>query len=186
MSNQLFVISGISGSGKTTLGRELAKRLNLLFVDEDDYYLNKKPKIKLSNGDQRSNWDCVEAINPNFMQEIEKLLQNRPVLLVGFALPKYLLPQKVRVHIHLKIADNPRDLEERCLQARHQAKPFVKLEQDRFMVKEVVIPFYHEMVCNSDITHLLKVFKDDGTRVPLAQLIDSGLEIITQSEDLES
>jgi uridine kinase len=61
----LYVISGISGSGKTTLGRILSEKLsaeNILFVDQDVYYLEQKPKITLSNGSVVSNWDSLESI----------------------------------------------------------------------------------------------------------------------------
>lgn len=167
----LYVLSGISGSGKTTLGRKVANVLSAEFVDADDYYLKDKPQVTLSNGAKVANWDCFEAMDPNFPFIIAKKLNRNPVLLVGFALPDLCLPTVPLAHIHLVTATNPEDLSARCKEARLAAKPGLNVEKDALMVDEVVIPFYHEVVAISNFTALLKVYKK-GTRRPVEELVD--------------
>jgi ASC-1-like (ASCH) protein len=102
-----------------------------------------------------------------------------------------MLPVIPTVHIHLITAKNPQDLEERCCEARKQAKTLINEERDKLMVKEVVIPFYHEMVRNSDITHLVPVFDDcscgnsqtnvvnpKGERIHIEELVETMMDII--------
>lgn len=182
----LYAISGISGSGKTTLGKALVTELGVdkvIFVDQDSFYLNNKPRVELCDGSKTSNWDCLEALDTSMKYDLKRLLGKYPVVLVGFALCRDLLPVIPDVHIHLITANNPSDLEERCKSARREAKPRINVERDALMVKDVVIPFYHEMVRNSDITHLIRVFGDDGQRIPLNTLVDEIKSIIEESKE---
>jgi ASC-1-like (ASCH) protein/cytidylate kinase len=177
----LYVISGLSGSGKTTLGEALAKKLRFHFVDQDFFYLKEKPLVTLSDDSKVKNWDCLEALDSNFKHTIEVLLQREPVLLAGFALSREMLPVIPAVHIHLVTADNPTDLEERCRKARIQAKPHIKADRDVMVVREITIPFYHRMVRESDITHLVSVFDPEGKRIPLDWLTRMTKKIIRDS-----
>jgi len=188
----LYVISGISGSGKNTLGNVLIDLLvsrdyNLvMFVDEDDFYLAQKPVVKLSNGEIVPCWDDLSAINPNFPCIIRKYLETQPVLLVGFALPVSMLPVRPVVHIHLVIASNPDDLENRCISARIMAKPNINKERDALMVREVVTPFYHQMVMRSDISNLLNVYTETGQRIPIDDLANMAIKMIQRALKLET
>ncbi|CAH6419691.1 Hypothetical protein HVR_LOCUS767 [uncultured virus] len=188
MLYSLYILTGISGSGKTTLGRQLAAQISAvnetkcLFVDEDEHYLEDKPFVKLSDGKMYPNWDTLKSINPNFTSHIRELLKFQHVLLVGFSLPKDILPQVARVHIHLVTALNRSDLENRCVQARIEAKSFINQKRDLMMVREVVIPFYHEMVRNCDITHFMEVFQKNGNRVSVPDLVSKAMKIINKSK----
>lgn len=177
----LYAISGLSGSGKTTLGQASAKKLGIEFVDQDSFYLKEKPMATLSDGSEVKNWDCLEALDSSFKQRIQALLREKPVLLVGFALCREVLPVVPTVHIHLVTADNPTDLEERCKKARIQAKPRINAERDAMVVREVTIPFYHRMVRKSDITHLVSVFDAEGKRIPLDWSVGVTKKIIKDS-----
>lgn len=180
----LYVISGISASGKSTLGQHLVKSNfidNIKYIDEDEFYLKNKPSITLSNNETVSNWDCLEAIDPCFTTVIEDALKLSPVLLTGFALPATLLPVQATVHIHLVTADNPIDLATRCRLARTASKPFNNSERDALMVREVIIPFYHKMLRESDISHLVTVF-DKNERFPIEMLASVAKSIIRTSE----
>ena len=45
---QNIILIGFMGSGKSTIGRELAKSLEMKFVDTD-HYIEKKEKMKIKN-----------------------------------------------------------------------------------------------------------------------------------------
>lgn len=181
----LYVLSGISGSGKTTLGQRLVNDGSIkdaVFVDQDSYYLKAKPTTKLSNGTIVNNWDCIEALDASFKQSIASMLEKSPVVLAGFALIADILPVIPKVHIHLVLAQNPQDLLQRCRTARLQAKPSIDTTRDIYVVREIVIPFYHEVVRESDITHLLDVFDEEtGKRKSLDELLSAIKEIIVES-----
>lgn len=172
----LYVISGISGSGKTTLGKMVAPKITYddgivsIFVDEDNFYIDAKSKVQLSNGKDNNNLDTLVSINPKFTDVIRDMLKHVPVLLVGFALPEHILPVRPKVHIHLITANNPKDLFERCM---NESKSI----DDNLMVKEVIIPFYHQIVKESEITHLLNVY-DGDQRKSKQSLCDDILAII--------
>lgn len=176
----LYVISGISGSGKSTLAKIISRDLNITHVEQDDYYLSTFPKFTLSNGEVVNNWDSPQALDPNFSQVLSNMLLKQPVLVNGFALNRSMLPILPTVHIHLVTASNPKDLKDRCIMSRRNAKPNINIKRDILIVKELVIPFYHENVRNSDITHLLKVFKNN-TRIPLPDLVTNIKDIIAES-----
>jgi ASC-1-like (ASCH) protein len=180
----LYIISGISASGKSTLGQFLVKSNfidGIKYIDEDEFYLKDKPSVTLSNGEIVSNWDCLEAINPRFTEVVGDALKSSPVLLTGFALPATLLPVAAAVHIHLVTADNPVDLEMRCRLARTISKPLNNSERDALMIREVVIPFYHRMVRESDISHIMPVF-DKDSRFPIDMLASVAKSIIRMAE----
>lgn len=168
----LYVISGISGSGKTTIGKEVAMKVGATFIDQDWYFVDKKPQVTLSNGMIVSNYDCLEAIDPNFSNDIAQKLKLYPIVLVGFALSRNMLPVPPIIHIHLVTSDNDNELEMRCLQARSQAKT-VNPIKDLLMVKEVVIPFYKYICDNSDITHYMNVYSNEGTRYTITNICES-------------
>ena len=179
--HSLYVISGISGSGKTTLGKLIAKDLDATFIDQDSFYLKSKPMVQLSDGSMRRNWDCLEALDISMKEHVEQLLVKSSVVLVGFALCRDVLSRTPDVHIHLITANDPQNLEDRCKYARIQAKPNLNIGHDELVVKELVIPFYHEMVRNSDITHLVSVFDESGERLSIDTLINIVKSIIQES-----
>jgi adenylate kinase family enzyme len=99
----IICISGISGSGKTTLGKLFVDKHNdYILIDQDSFFLKNKPKIMLSNGNIVSNWDCIDCIDWDLLNEtvIETSKKNK-VLLTGFALWNNKLKFKVKRHIHL-------------------------------------------------------------------------------------
>ena len=179
--NNLYVISGISGSGKTTLGVELLKSFpECVHIDQDSFYLRLKPKIKLSNNVTVSNWDCLEALDPSFPDYLADVLKVTPVILTGFALCLQVLPVVPKVHIHLVTSDTPERLEARCLNARASAKT-VNTDRDVLVVKELVIPFYHQIVNDSDITHRINMYDEKGERVPIRWVSELAKKIIVGS-----
>lgn len=179
--NNLYVISGISGSGKTTLGVELLKSFpECVHIDQDSFYLRVKPKVKLSNNMSVSNWDCLEALDPSFSDYLADVLKVTPVILTGFALCRQVLPVVPKVHIHLVTSDTPEHLETRCLKARASAKT-VNSDRDLLVVKELVVPFYHHVVDNSDITHRINMYDEKGERVPIRWVTELAKKIIKNS-----
>ena len=58
-------ISGVSGVGKSYVGKRIAERLRdkgiiARHIDQDSFYLNKKPAITLSNKNTTFNWDSED------------------------------------------------------------------------------------------------------------------------------
>lgn len=182
----LYAISGISGSGKTTLGRMLAPQIrtpdgtNCVFVDQDQFYIKDKPLVLLSNGKTVRNWDTVAALNRKMCDIINAMLDQAPVVLVGFLLSRSVLATlQPTVHIHLVLAHNPADLSARCKEARIRAKPGMNPDTDALVVDEVVIPRYRETVAFSDITHWVPVYQaDTGLRRTPDELLVQLLDII--------
>lgn len=176
----LYAISGISGSGKTTLGKQLIAIFpEMKHIDQDQYYLKKKPQVTLSDGKKAFNWDCLEALDPAFKEIIRKESVLHPVLLTGFALCREVLPVVPKIHIHLVTTDNPKYLELYCREARK--KKVFNPERDALVVRELVIPFYYKMIQGSDISHNLSVYSNDGTRIPLQRLVSAVSKLISDS-----
>lgn len=164
----LYVISGISGSGKTTIGSSVVKEFgpDFVFLDQDVFYTGKCDRVKLSNGADVKNWDTFTALDIERMKAtVSDYLKTVNVVLVGFALPEDALPCKADVHVHLVTADNKRDLEDRCIKARKLSKPAVDHDNDVLTVKELVVPFYHGVVVDSDITDFVEVYCDGRHRL---------------------
>jgi hypothetical protein len=145
----LICLSGISGVGKTTIGKIVTSKIpRTIFVDQDSYFIQKKPVIKLSNGEIVSNYDCLEAIDwEKLNKDLHSLMKEKwNVLLVGFALWEEKLEMKPNFHFLLSDFDldslNSSKLEERCIQSRSLSKNFKNKERDQLMVREVLVPFY--------------------------------------------
>ena len=167
---KIYLLSGLSGTGKTTLGLEFIKyNKNFIFIDQDSFYKKEKPKVKLSNGEIVSNWDCVEAIDFDLLNEkVNNLVENSNVLLVGFALLKKYLNFSVEKHIHLqynqKIDNNTLQL---CIKARINSKKYIdpkKQENDIMMVEEFTIPFYIDNYLTENIDYFITVYRDNKRR----------------------
>lgn len=174
------LISGISASGKTTLGKALAERLGFVFVDGDSFYLKKKPKVLLSNGEIVSNWDCVEAIDWDALNA--EIASHDDVIFVFFApmMEKFLVD--IDFHIRLNMGET---IENKCIEWRSKTKPFSDKERlrDKLMVKEVVIPFW-EQFSNQYVDYVLDVFCEDERR-PAEELLDELCEEIRLNHQID-
>lgn len=74
MSAQLFVVMGVSGSGKTRIGTLLAKRLNIEFLDADDYH-SQANKDKMHAGTPLTDddrWPWLRTLNGLLQQRLDK------------------------------------------------------------------------------------------------------------------
>lgn len=182
----LMFISGVSTSGKTTIGKELTKqRIEIgedwIFKDLDDFYFDKKPIIKLSNGKEKENWDCFEAIDYGKLNEwLENQIKKHNVCLVGFALSKERIKLPCSIHFHLTLLDydhhsfDEKEIAHLVAQNRQLTKGFKgdKAQDDVLMVKEVLIPFYKKMFEELDVfTVLISVSLPKGGKKPLKDII---------------
>ena len=61
-----IIICGLNGSGKTTLGRELAKRINYIHKDVEDYYFSNDDEYKY--GKARSKEEVAKEVQSDFAQ----------------------------------------------------------------------------------------------------------------------
>lgn len=160
----LYIISSIDSSCATTLGSNIMDAgfvKGAVLIDQDSYYKEAKPTTRWSNG---NTMNSMETLDSSFKQRIATLLASSPVVLVGSALTANLLPVPARVHIHLVTANNPDDLLVRCCESRLQANPKLNSKRDSLFVKESIIPFYHETVQKSDISHLVNIYDSKGVR----------------------
>lgn len=76
-----ILVMGVSGSGKTTIGKLLAEKLNLEFVDADDFH-SQKNKDKMRVGIPLSDEDRQPWLHTLRLQLVEKT----PVVLACSAL----------------------------------------------------------------------------------------------------
>jgi hypothetical protein len=149
LKKMFLCLSGLSGVGKTTVGKRLAIEIpRMIFLDQDSYFVDKKPTVTLSNGESVSNYDCLEAIRWGKLNEDVKSLMKDGwnVLLVGFALWEEKL--EIKPDFHFLLTDINVDkidsqlLIKRCTEVRLLSKKLKNKERDQLMVKEVVVPFY--------------------------------------------
>ena len=61
-----IIICGLNGSGKTTLGRELAKRINYIHKDVEDYYFSNDEEYKY--GQARSRAEVARDVEKDFYE----------------------------------------------------------------------------------------------------------------------
>lgn len=146
-------ISGISGTGKTTLGKALVQRLSRktkttkikwIFKDQDDFFRIVKPKVQLSDGSVKSNWDCKEALDLAKLNKWIKENIEKNVVFVGFALKNDWIKISPDIHFHLVFPDSK--TKEYCIQSRKLSKNYTEdqINRDKLMVNEVVFPFYQK------------------------------------------
>lgn len=72
--NKLFIIMGVSGCGKTTIGKQLAKKINLPFLDADDFHSEENIQ-KMTNGIALNDTDrmpWLETLNNELKTYTEK------------------------------------------------------------------------------------------------------------------
>lgn len=169
-------ISGTSGTGKTTIGRLIAQRMGWTFIDQDRFFIRKKPKVELTTGEIVDNWDSLDAIDWDALnRSVISAAQNGPVVLVGFCLVKSRLDFEFTKHIHLKY-DAGFELE-MCVAARRKSKPGMNAVRDAVMVEEVVLPFQKEV--EQQLGNLeVVVVSDVLNRKSIPDLVGECLKII--------
>ena len=161
MSGKLVFLSGLSGTGKTTIGKAFVEKYKdegWIFKDQDDFFRDEKPKVTLSNGSVKSNWDCKEALDFQAINEWLYEHRDENVMFVGFALiPKWVFIEPT-VYIDLSYDG---DYDERCIENRKKSKGYEgkKAEDDILMVKEVIMPFYIYIIKNESVeTKVISVY----------------------------
>ena len=160
------------------------------FVDQDDFYFESKPKVRLSNGMNVSNWDVENSLNLFALrQRLLQLLENVDVVLSAFApLDNWLGTRELEWkghtidHIHLSMAEPGKSYMEyskliikRCIEARIASKRLTtpkQKEKDELMVREIVYPAYRENFGFYSIDYTINVFDDEGKRRPVEKLIE--------------
>lgn len=191
----LVFISGLSGTGKTTIGKAVVKNLNegdkknrWIFKDQDDFFIPPKPKVKLSNGKYKSNWDSIDSIDwVSTNRWLSNHIQHN-IVLVGFCLRYDRIEYKPNYHIHLSYSENSELMTTRCIDARLQSKGSYlttpeKIREDQLMVREVIIPFYQETMEHSTVTNRIEVYTDDNNRIGIDVLVDTVRKILEDSKN---
>ncbi|MDD2958175.1 MAG: shikimate kinase [Lachnospiraceae bacterium] len=80
-----IILIGFMGAGKTTLGRRLAKRMNLKFIDTDDYVEARAGK-KISDIFAEQGEACFRQMETDALRQLMKSAE-RCVIAVGGGLP---------------------------------------------------------------------------------------------------
>ena len=194
----LIFISGISGVGKSTISKELAKELNFIHVNQDNYYLKDKPFVTLSNGLKAKNWDTEQAVNfDKLNSDLEMYIkQGKKTIVEGFCLRDDLINVKPNIHIHLSyipIVTGDELIEifnqykevivSRIIKSRAQAKPGIK--NDEIVVKELVWPFYMETLNKSKINYIIETFDEYGNRVNKSDTINNIIYLLINEDIIE-
>jgi gluconate kinase len=167
----LIYISGLSGSGKTTLGRRLKELIdNALLIDQDSYFSRKKSIVTLSSGEPVVNFDSEDSIRwDDFNDSIEMNLKSQNVIVTGYQLRKHKMRLTPDFHF-LLIRDilvdgkhNIETLTKFCYEDRQQSKRFAGKESEKFIVPELVIPFYFQTLqCLPDNTITINTMVYNG------------------------
>ena len=87
MTYPIYIVMGVSGTGKTTFSIELAKTLNYLYLDADDFHpqknIDKMSQGSALNDEDRYPW--LESLNKKLL---DCLIQNQKVVLACSSLKK--------------------------------------------------------------------------------------------------
>jgi len=170
----LIYISGISGSGKTTVAQKLDLIIdNSIVIDQDSYFARNKPLVKLSSGETVINYDSEEAIRwDHFNEAIAINLQSYNVIVTGFALRSHKMRLTPNVHF-LLINDvlvegkhNIDSLIKTCYTERQNNKRFYGMESEKFVVPELVVPFYFQTLsCLSGSVTIVNTIVQKGNNI---------------------
>jgi deoxyadenosine/deoxycytidine kinase len=161
----LIYLHGCSGVGKTTIAKSLAKNLNnAQVIDQDDFYLANKPKI-LINGQLKSNWDCLEALD--MIKFIETIQNSKAdyIIVTGFALRNMPKPD-----LGILLNYNVDNVLDAIIKARAHKN------HDLTMIKEVIYPFYLETLKQIYATHTVDVF-NNGVRIDIDDITKKILKL---------
>jgi gluconokinase len=82
---QIILVMGVSGSGKTTFGTALAKQLNWVFADADDYHPASNVQ-KMASGEALTDADREPWLQRLHTLIEQHLLEQRPLVLACSAL----------------------------------------------------------------------------------------------------
>jgi uridine kinase len=140
--HRCIVISGVSGTGKSTMAAILARSYEWEYIEGDDFYRSRfdvRPKVRLSNGEEVTNWDHPDMIDWDHLNRtVNMALETKDVVLATFAPCLHLMDFEVDMNIMLSLG---RGALQKCIDARAKSKPDLKnKERDALMVREVVFP----------------------------------------------
>jgi uridine kinase len=151
----IIAISGFSGAGKSTHGKQLASELGFQYLDLDDFYLRGNlPKVKLSDGSVKNNYDSLDSLDiKGFQKEVKEMSKNGNLVITGFALREEILGDiKPYLHLHI-LLDKKTSLERRKHKFKHYDAQ--KKKKEKMMLDEVAYPFYLETLAKSKIDYFL-------------------------------
>jgi uridine kinase len=161
-NHYVIAISGISGTGKTTLGKAFVKKYDgWILIDQDFFYLKEKPLVLLSSGETVKNWDCLNSIDWDKLNEdVNKALVKNNVLLTGFALWMSKLKFPIKFNVLLKCDD----FIDECIISRRITKKLgnnEKISKDVLIVKELVAPFYLKTLAEITEVKIINIKKEN-------------------------
>jgi len=177
---KIIFISGISGVGKTVLGKRLEETLeNAILIDQDMFFIKKKPIIRLSSGEPVINYDSIDSIDwEKLNYHIEINLQEHNIILVGFALWKDKIKFTPDFHF-LLVRDilvdgkhNIETLKKFCYEDRQLSKRFRGKDNELLMITELVIPFYFTTLSKLHPSIIINTYENNSEgRIPLNILV---------------
>jgi cytidylate kinase len=168
----LICISGVSGAGKTYHAEQLAEKLGLKHIDQDEFFRDRSdlPKIGLSNGLNVCNWDCEGAIDLKAMNEKIRKHLPKGVIFSGFACRDAWFEMPIDYQIHLSVNWKT------CLSRRKERGVDPNIYA-KCMVKECVFPFYRETLnCSRIDTLIYANKKTDQTMIKIEESISKLLQ----------
>lgn len=178
--NILVVIVGLSGSGKSTVSREFCNSYEgWTFIEGDRFFKRQKPKVKLSSGEIVNNWDHIESIDwDKLNQAVATSLHRSNTMLATFIPSTDRINKPIDICIKLNMGKNEI---ERCISARRVSKRLTtegKIINDELMVREVVYPF-HQSLPKLPLQQDICVYNGE-TRYPIDYLVDRIHNIISE------
>lgn len=164
-SKLIIIISGIDGCGKNSIAKQMAKELDLSWINQKDYYDKSYDKtVTLSDDTTLVNLSTDEAIDWDKFNKTVNKAKNKGLLISGVSFPTDKLKFEPDYHIHISLS------KQNCIQRRQQ---FFEEHQDKYpedykligstteslKMNKLIYPYYLESIKNMKINKFINANK---------------------------
>jgi hypothetical protein len=169
----IIFISGLQCCGKTTIAKYTARDFEMVLIDQFNYFKKDYDvKSKLNDDLSLINWDSDDAIDwEKFNADIQSAkLNNKKVVVVGFALVDDKIKIKPNIHIHLVISKQKSLEKKRIFLEKNKEKypeefkeintPIELLKMNKF-----IFPYYLATKERSKIQKFINVNDIDNNQI---------------------
>lgn len=160
----IILVSGLSGSGKKEIAKDIEKSISFKLINTEKYYKSIDDyKVFVDVGDIKIlDWDSIEAVNWDLVNNEIKEHKSRGVVVVGNAFPKGCINEIVDIHFHVKIAKQTLLTNRKQYIEEHKfnrSNSFNELNESNELLvfNKITYPHYFEYLEKSNITMVLNL-----------------------------